>query len=215
MIDHVAYGLLGVLEEIRAVCSDDEIAAHVGNGELLTRGRDETQFGNVRPFLQVKGQGHRHHCFNACAIDFAITLRGMAVATGEQGTGNQDRKEDFCAREKMADVNIASIFAGWDGRKPPGFTRADSHHTAEWFIGNLNILPELTGGLAQFIVLHVRLREVTTQQSEAWDNGVPAPAFMFDADDIDHESIAWFRSLHVHWTGKWMNEAEIQCPGCL
>src|SRR5947207_15913448 len=112
----------------------------------------------------------------------------------------------------MTDVNIAGIFAGRDGRKPPGFTRPDPHYTTEWLVGDLNIRPELTGDLAKFVVVHVRLCKVATQQPEAWYDRVPAPAFMFDTDDVDHESIVWFRPLHVHRARKWMNEAEIQCP---
>src|SRR5947209_14591829 len=115
----------------------------------------------------------------------------------------------------MTDVNIASIFAGRNGRKPSRFTRADSHHTTEWLVGNLNIWSELTGDLAQFVVVYVRLCKVGAQQPEAWYNCVPAPVFMFESDDIDHESIAWFRTLHVYWTRKWMNDAEIQRPGHL
>src|SRR5439155_14134454 len=95
VIDHIAYRLLGILEEIGTVRSSDEVASLVGNRELFTRRRNETQFGDVCPLLQAQSQGHRHRRFNACAIDLAVALRRMAVTTGEENTGHQDWKECF------------------------------------------------------------------------------------------------------------------------
>src|SRR6266516_4534201 len=106
----------------------------------------------------------------------------------------------------MAYVNIASIFTGWDSGKSPCFTRCDSHHTTEWLVGDVNIWPELAGGLAYFVVVQVGLRKVVGQQTEARNDSVPAPALVFDADDIDYESIARFCILYIHRTGEWMNE---------
>src|SRR2546425_996778 len=112
----------------------------------------------------------------------------------------------------MANVNIASIFAWRDGRKSSCFTRPNSHYPAEWLVGNVNIWPEFTGGLSQFIVMQIRLWEVFCQQSKAWDDRVPAPPLMFDADDIDHQGIPWFRALHIYRAGKRVNKAEVQVP---
>jgi len=74
------------LEEIMAVRSSDEVASLIGNRELFPRRRNETQFGDVCPLLQ--GQGHCHQRFNACAIDLAVALCRVAVATGEECTGH-------------------------------------------------------------------------------------------------------------------------------
>ena len=83
------------LEEIMAVRSSDEVASLIGNRELFPRRRNETQFGDVCPLLQAQSQGHRHRRFNACAIDLAVALCRVAVATGEECTGHQDWKKSF------------------------------------------------------------------------------------------------------------------------
>src|SRR5712691_9782865 len=56
VIDHVAYSLLGILEKVRAMRSCHEVTPLISDGELLAGRCNETQFGNVRTFQQVKGQ---------------------------------------------------------------------------------------------------------------------------------------------------------------
>src|SRR6266849_1078239 len=183
--------------------SDDVIATLIGDSEFFAGCCDETQFGNVCTFLHIKRQGHRHPGLNASTIDFTVSLCRMTVTAGEERSR---------AWSKMANVNIASIFAWRDGRKSSRFTRPNPHHPAEWLVGNLNIWPEFTGGLSQFIVVQVRFWEVLGQQSEARDDRVPAPPLMFDADDIDHQGIPWFRALHIYRASERVNKPEVQVP---
>src|SRR5207247_11336976 len=100
-------------------------------------------------------------------------------------------------------------------RKSPLLTRRNSHHTAEWFIGNLNIRSKFTRGLPQLVMVQVWLREVIGQQSETWYDGIPAPSLVFDADDIDHQSITRLGTIDVHGAGERVNKGEIQRPECL
>src|SRR5258708_5366914 len=134
----------------------------------------------------------------------------MAVGTGEEPTWSKDREECPAAGGKMADVNIACIFAWRNGVKSSSFTWPYPHHTTEWLVGNMNIPPEFTGSLTQLVVMQVRLREVLGQQSETREDRVPAPPLILDTDDIDHKRIAWFRALHVSGAGEGVNEIEIQ-----
>lgn len=139
----------------------------------------------------------------------------MAVATGEERPWYKDREECPAAGGKMADVNIARIFAWRNGVKPSSLTRPNPHHTTKWLVGNMNVRPEFTGSLPQLVVMQVRLREVLGQQSETRYDSVPAPSFMLDTDDIDHKGIARFRALHIDRAGERVNEIEIQGPDCL
>src|SRR5260370_3716530 len=136
----------------------------------------------------------------------------MAVATGEERPWYNDREECPAAGGKMADVNIACIFARRNSVKSSSLTRPYPHHTTEWLVGNMNIRPEFTGSLPQLVVMQVRLREVLGQQSETRYDRVPAPPLMLDTDDIDLKRIAWFRALHIYRAGERVNEIEIQGP---
>src|SRR6266849_6437763 len=109
----------------------------------------------------------------------------------------------------MANINIACIFAWWNGIKSTRFTRSNSHYTTEWFVGNLNIWPEFAGRLPQFINLQVRFSEILCKQTKTRYYSIPAPAFMYDTDDIDHKGIAWLRTLHIYRAGKRVNEVEV------
>src|SRR6266516_4490958 len=109
----------------------------------------------------------------------------------------------------MADVNITRILARRNGIKSTRFTWPNSHYTAEWLVGNMNIRSEFAGCLPQLIVMKVRLWEIFSQQAKSWNNSIPAPALMFDTDDIDHKCITWFRTLHIYRAGKWVNEVEV------
>src|SRR5260370_14310187 len=102
----------------------------------------------------------------------------MAVATGEERPWYKDREECPAAGGKMADVNIACIFAWRNGVKSSSFTWPYPHHTTEWLVGNMNILPEFTGSLTQLLLMQVRLREVLRQQSRTREDRVPAPPLM-------------------------------------
>src|SRR6266567_4243528 len=97
MIDHIADGLLSILEEIKTMRCGDKVALLVCDRQFLASRSDETEFGNVRPFLYRKCECHRHHRFNACAVDFTITLCRVAVTTGEQRSGYQDREKRSCS----------------------------------------------------------------------------------------------------------------------
>src|SRR5258708_28585520 len=122
----------------------------------------------------------------------------MAVATGEERPWYKDREECPAAGGKMADVNIACIFARRNGVKSSSLTRPNPHHTTKWLVGNMNIRPEFTGSLPQLLVMQGRLREVLGQQSEhRYDRG-PPPPLMLNTDHIDHKRLAWFRPLHIY-----------------
>ncbi len=115
----------------------------------------------------------------------------------------------------MADVNIASILARRDSRKATWLARRNSHHTAEWLVGDLNIRSKLTRGLSQLVMVQVWLWKVISQQSETRYDGIPAPSLVFDTDDIDHQGITRLGTIHVHGAGERVNEGEIQRPDCL
>src|SRR5258708_13280013 len=99
----------------------------------------------------------------------------MAVATGEERPWYKDRDECPAAGGKMADVNIACIFAWRNGVKSSSFTWPYPHHTTEWLVGNMNIRPEFTGSLTQLVVMQVSLREVPGRQSETPHGTLPPP----------------------------------------
>ena len=127
--------------------SNNIVTTLIGNRELFAWRSDKPQFRYICVFLQVERQRHRHFGFNASTVHFAITLCRMAVATREQGARYQDRKECSRAWGKMANINIACIFAWWYGSKSTRFTWSNSHYTTEWFVGNLNIRSEFAGRL--------------------------------------------------------------------
>src|SRR5258707_9259778 len=114
----------------------------------------------------------------------------MAVATGEERPWYKDREECPAAGGKMADVNIACIFARRNGVKSSSLTRPNPHHTTKWLVGNMNIRPEFTGSLPQFVVMQGRLGGVLRQQTRNPYYRVPAQPLMLDTDDIDHKPIA-------------------------
>src|SRR5260370_38173683 len=111
----------------------------------------------------------------------------------------------------MANVDIAPIFAWWKGTKSSWLTRRNSHHTAKWLVGDLNIRSEFTGGLPQFEVVQVRLWKVISQQSEVRYDGIIAPSLMLETDDVDYQGVAWFCTLHIHWASERVNVGEIDC----
>src|SRR5260221_2526824 len=190
--------------------SGNKIATFVRDGELLAGRRNETQFGNIRALSEGEGQRHGHQGFYACPVDLAIALRRMAVPAGEQCTRNQHREEHFRARSKVANVNIASIFPWWDGRKASWFARPDSNHATEWLVRDQNIRSKFAIRISYFVMMQVRLGKIIGEQAEAGYNAVPAPALVLDADDIDLQSVAWFRALDIHGACEWMNVGKIQ-----
>ena len=62
----------------------------------------------------------------------------------------------------MADVNIASIFAGRDSCKASCLTRRNAHHPAEWLIGNVYVGSKFAGGFTQFVVVQIWLCKFLT-----------------------------------------------------
>src|SRR5260370_36756529 len=114
----------------------------------------------------------------------------MAVATGEERPWYKDREECPAAGGKMADVNIACIFAWRNGVKSSSFTWPYPHHTTEWLVGNMNIPPQFTGSFTQIVVMQVKLRGVLGMQSETRSDRMTCPPLMLETDDIYHNRIA-------------------------
>src|SRR6201746_373776 len=92
MVDHVADGLLRVVEEIRAVRGRHEVATGVRDGQFLPGGGGETQFRNVGALVKIEAEGDGHGRLDTCAVNLPISLRGVAIAAREECAGNEDRE---------------------------------------------------------------------------------------------------------------------------
>src|SRR6266700_637365 len=109
----------------------------------------------------------------------------------------------------MANIKMPCIFPGGKVIKSTRFTWPNSNYPPKGPVGNLNIRSEFAGCLPQFIVMQVRVREIFCKQTKTRYYSIPAPAFMFDTDDIDHKGITWLRSLNIYRSSKRVNEVEV------
>src|SRR5947209_3890635 len=112
-------------------------------------------------------------------------------------------------RSQVTNVDVARVLPWRDGRESSRLTRPNTHDTTERLVGNANILAKFAV-VSNFVVMYIRLRKVLGQQTKSGNDGIPAPSLVLDTDNIDHQSVAGFRSFHIHWTGKRVNKLEIQ-----
>jgi hypothetical protein len=111
----------------------------------------------------------------------------------------------------MAIVNIARIFAWWKSIKSSRLTRRNSHHTAKWLVGYVDIRSEFASSLCQFVMVQIGFWKVISQQPKARYDGIVAPPLMLYTDNIDYQGIAWFRTFYVKRASERVDIGKIQC----
>src|ERR1051326_6076896 len=164
MVDHVADGLLRIGEEVGAVSGAEEIAAFVRYCELLAGRCDKAQFGDSFAFFEGEGERNRHQGFDTRAVYLAVALSRVAVDAGEERAGNQYREEDARAGRQVTNVDVAAVFARGNGGKASRLAWGDSHHAAEWLVGNEDVGAKLAVAITDAVMMQVRLCKVVGEQ---------------------------------------------------
>ena len=179
----------------------------VGDRQPLVARRDEAQFLG-RPLVQLKAQRHRHRRLDPAAVDFAVPLRRMAVATREEHARHINGKEDPRPRRQVADVDVAAVLARRRRPQPPGFARPHTHDTAERFVRDADVVAEDALIPHHLVVVDVRLREVLRQQPKVGNDAVPAPTLVLQVQDLHLQRVPRLRAVDKDRPGQRMDRVK-------
>ncbi len=105
-----------------------------------------------------------HRTFDGRAADLAITLSGVGVPNGEQGTFNLDREVKRGPSRQIADVQIATHASRWHDRVKPRLSRGEANGAGEGLqrhLGDIGkqrrrqrfgiVVPDLEVGIGELI----------------------------------------------------------------
>lgn len=153
-------------------------------------------------FMEVEAEGKVEGALDSVDTDLAVALGGVAVAAGEESTGNEDGEVEAGAGGELADVEVAAEGAGRAGAEGTIFGASYSHDAGEGADGDDRGGEGLRGLVVELPVEEVRLTEVIGEKAKAFDDAGPTPAVMVCGENVDLEDVAGFGSLNIDRSGE-------------
>ena len=206
---HVADGILRVLHQIGTMRCRDVVAHGIEFAHRAAAA--QLHLGQVRAFEQLEAHRHDHWRFYASHADFALPLRRVAVASGEQRAIDQNRQPDGRADGHIADIQIAAIRPWRKGAEAPRFLGRHAQHAGMRLIGQTDMVDlRRPNRLAiDAPLMKVGVVKIFRQQAHARAMRRPAPAFVPQIEDVNLQRIAGLRPFDPDRAVQRMNPAPV------
>src|SRR5438132_285752 len=102
------------------------------------------------------------------------------------------------ARSQVSDVDVTAV-ASWRSRaQTTVLDRCDAHDPAEGLERNSDVVGEDALLLDQVVMVEIRLLEFVAEQTKAWNDAVPAPAFVAKRHHLDLKRVARRSTFQPH-----------------
>ena len=212
-LDEVSGGTLRRLEKVWCNAQRTE-SAQVGERVRYLGPWRGLELGGCNPglvFAELEAEGSSNGGFDGSATDLAMALSCVAVTAAEQGPGGLNGQVDDGTHAQLAAVQVATRVSRRDGRQLVVVAGRQTHAAEEGPEGNPHVL-EL--GVALLSVerpdLDLGHRVVFCQQTEAGNDGRPAPVGDFETQHLDLEDVAGLSVLHEDRAEDGIGDAEIE-----
>ena len=206
-IDHAEGSVLGCGGEVGAGGEDDP-GVGVGVGRERVGGFDDGA-GERLLFVEMKAEGEVEGALDAVDADLAVSLGGVAVAAGEEGSGDEDGKVEGGAGGELADVEVAAEGAGRAGAEFAVLCAGDAHDTGEGTEGDDGGHEGAGGVFVKLPVEEVGVAEVVLEEAEAFDDAGPAPAVVLGVENVDLEDVAGFGGIDIDGASEGVDEGAV------
>ena len=166
-------------------------------------------------FVEMEAQGDIERALDAIDADFAVALCGVAVTTGEEGTGDEYWEVEAGADAEFADVEVAAEGAGRARAEGAVVRTGDAHDAEERAEGNDGGPERARGVGVELPMKEVVVAELILEEAEAFDGRGPAPAVVGGAEDVDLEDVAGLGAFDPDRPGECVNAGPVDAEEVL
>lgn len=203
----------GSLVQVRSN-TERTVGSKVGKGVWYLGEGGSLELRSRHPGLvleELKAEGSANRGFDGSAADLTVALGCMTVTTAEEGAGGLNGEEDGGPDAELSTVHVSAGVCGRHGREFFVVGWGETHASEEGTQGDPHVFELGEACLAvQLPDLDLGLWEFVGQQTEAWDDGGPAPVGNLKVQDFDFEDIAGLGIVHIDRTEDGIGQAEIQ-----
>ena len=206
MIDHVAHGALGRLEEIGPVGRRRVPGRGVGPGGKGAR-RADLGLRETSGLLEAEAERHLRSHLDRGDAHLAVALRAMPVAHAEERARHPHGQVERRAARELLDVHVAAVLPGRHRAVSAGLVERRAHDARERLDrhGDAAVHARVRA-VGEVPDLEERLREVRLRQQPAPrpDRGPAEVGVGLHVEDLDRQHVAGLGAADTHGTRQGM-----------